>query len=321
VSESPVHPRLGEAEEQIQLIFGKKAKSLEPKAVRGLRHSLEKTLGSREAWDTGLCRSVFGLLLDGLPHRRRSPDHERLWLNLAGYCLRPGFGYPLDDWRVGQVWGLYRQGLQFTKESQNWSEWWTFWRRMAGGLETDAQMRVFADIRDFIDPIAARRSANAAVAKKRSYEDMVRLAASLERLAPQLKIQLGEWLLERLQKPGEPAESAWALGRVGSRVPFHGSAHCIVPSATAEQWLSQLMRFDWKKTPAIGFAATLIARMSGDRERDIQPELREQLTTQMRAARVPEAWVQLVTQVQELTAAEEKRIFGEALPSGLALIN
>jgi hypothetical protein len=41
----------------------------------------------------------------------------------------------------------------------------------------------------------------------------------------------------------------------------------------------------------------------------------------MRAARVPEAWVQLVTRVQELTAAEEKRIFGEALPSGLALIN
>lgn len=64
-------------------------------------------------------------LFDALLARaqRRSAEHERAWLDLAGYCLRPGTGAPLDDWRVAQLWELYPQGLQFGAESNNWSEW------------------------------------------------------------------------------------------------------------------------------------------------------------------------------------------------------
>ena len=66
--------------------------------------------------------------------RRRSENHERVWLSLVGFCLRPGFGYPLDDWRVEQLWKTYSQTIQFVNERQNWTEWWTLWRRIAGGL-------------------------------------------------------------------------------------------------------------------------------------------------------------------------------------------
>jgi hypothetical protein len=318
--ETGLHPRLGEAEAAIGLVFGRKSRTIETSSARTLRGTLEKSLGNREDWDTGTCRAVFGGLLEGLPHRRRSPDHERVWLNLAGYTLRPGVGYPLDDWRVSQLWGVYRQGIQFPKEAQNWAEWWTLWRRIAGGLDEGSQAEIFADIRNFIDPAAARRGNLATLAKKRSYEDMVRLAGSLERLSTGLKAQLGAWLLERLRKPGEPAETAWALGRVGARVPFHGSSHGVIPAATAEAWLEVLAGMDWRKHAAIAFSAVLIGRMSGDRERDIGRELRDRVMARLKAARAPEAWVRLVDSVQELTAAEEKRIFGEALPPGLALI-
>ncbi|RYU60538.1 molecular chaperone DnaK [Methylolobus aquaticus] len=318
--ESGLHPRLGQAEAAIGRVFGRKSRTIETSSVRTLRGTLEKLLGSREDWDTGTCRAVFGGLLEGLPHRRRSTDHERVWLNLAGYTLRPGVGYPLDDWRVSQLWGVYRQGLQFPKEAQNWAEWWTLWRRIAAGLDEAAQTQVFGDIRNFIDPTAARRGNLAALAKKRSYEDMVRLAGSLERLSCDLKAQLGAWLLERLRKPGEPAETAWALGRVGARVPFHGSSHGVIPVATAESWLEVLVGMDWRKQPALAFSAVLVGRMSGDRERDIGPELRDRVTARLKAVRAPDTWVRLVDSVQDLTAAEEKRIFGEALPPGLALI-
>jgi molecular chaperone DnaK (HSP70) len=314
------HPRLDQAMEKIRLVFGKKAKAADTKPVKGLRGELEKILGPRTDWDTPLLRDLFGALLEGLPHRRRSAEHERLWFSLTGYCLRPGFGYPLDDWRVEQVFTIYGQGLQFVNEVQNWTEWWTFWRRLAGGLNEDAQLSIFGDLADFINPDTARRGNLPALAKKRSYEDMVRLAAVLERLPVSQKTELGSWLLQRLAKPSEPTETWWALGRVGARVPFHGSVHNVVPRVTAEEWLDQILSRDFKKEPHAGFAAALIARLSGDRERDVDPALRQRVIERLRAGKAPDSWVGMVSEVKELSEADEKRIFGEALPPGLKLI-
>jgi molecular chaperone DnaK (HSP70) len=320
VLEARRHPRLDEALEKLRLAFGKKAKAADPKAIKALRNDLERILGPRAEWDTPLLRELFGTLLEGLPHRRRSADHERLWFSLVGYCLRPGYGYPLDDWRVEQAFAVHGQGLQFVNEAQNWAEWWTLWRRVAGGLDEAAQVTVFRDLAEFINPETAKRGNNATLAKKRGYEDMVRLAAVLERLPSATKAELGGWLLRRLEKSSEPSESWWALGRIGARVPFHGSAHNVVPTATVDEWLEAALARDFKKEPHPGFAAALLARMSGDRERDIEPALRQRVVERLRAAKAPESWIAMVNDVKELTEADEKRIFGEALPPGLKLI-
>jgi hypothetical protein len=87
---------------------------------------------------------------------------------------------------------------------------------------------------------------------------MVRLAAVLERLPIAQKTQLGEWLLKRLEKASEPAHTWWAVGRIGARVPFHASAHFVVPPETATLWLERILKADWKKNPQAGFAATHI---------------------------------------------------------------
>ncbi len=318
--EASRHPRLGEAQEHLRQAFGKKTKAADPKAIKALRGDLEKRLGPRAEWDTPLLRELFAALLDGLPHRRRSLDHERVWLSLTGFCLRPGFGYPLDDWRVGQIVGLYPLGLQFVNEARNWAEWWTLWRRVAGGLGDAEQLALFNDIAPFINPTTARRGNLPALARKRGYEDMVRLAAVLERLPPDTKAELGQWLLERLAKPGEPAASWWALGRIGSRVPWHGSTHNTVPRIQAEAWLEQALQRDFRKEPHAAFAAALLARLSGDRERDIDAGLRQPVIAALRAGKVPESWVTMVAEQQSLSEADEQRLFGEALPPGLKLI-
>jgi len=134
------------------------------------------------------------------------------------------------------------------------------------------------------------------------------------------KTALGGWLLTRLAKTGEPAETGWALGRVGARIPFHAGAQSAIPRDTAEGWLATLLEFDWKKQATAGFAATLISRMAGDRERDIDPALRAKIVERLRWAKAPESWLALVTGVKDLDEADEKRIFGEALPPGLRLI-
>lgn len=309
-------------EEKIQTIYGAKSKQVDPKAVKSLRADLEKIVGTpRQDWETPLLRTLFGQLLDGSKYHRRSDNHERIWLSLIGFCLRPGFGYPLDDWRVEQLWKHYPHGIQFVNEIQNWTEWWTLWRRIAGGLNAAAQEQLFNDISKYINPASARQPGIAKQLKTRSYDEIVRLAAVLERLPAAQKSQLGDWLLQRLQKSGEPDQTWWAVGRIGARVPFHGSSHNVIPAEVVTVWLQQMLGQDWKKSPHIGFAATLIARMSGDRSRDIDDSLRVQISDKLRFSKAPTSWVELVEQVKELDEKDEKQIFGEALPPGLKLIN
>ncbi len=315
-------PQFNGAVAKIQHIFGSKSKAIDPKAVKNLRAELEKQLGSaRSEWETPLLRAMFAVLLDGSKYQRRSEHHERVWLSLTGFCLRPGFGYPLDDWRVEQLWKNYPQGIQFVNETQNWTEWWTLWRRIAGGLSTAAQEQIFANIAKFINPAAARQPGVAKQIKNRGYDDIVRLAAVLERLPVANKIQLGEWLLKRLQKAGEPSQTWWAVGRIGARLPFHGSSHNVIPAEKVCDWLTQMLTVDWQKTPHAGFAATLIARMSGDRARDIDETIREQIIAKLKLSKAPSSWIDRVEQVTELDEKEEQQIFGEALPPGLKLIN
>ncbi|MBU6951254.1 Hsp70 family protein [Hahella sp. HN01] len=289
-------------------------------SIKTLRNDLEKLLGKRDQWDMPTLRAVFDKFLEGSKNRRRSAAHERIWLNFAGYCLRPGFGDPLDDWRVQQVWKIYQQGLQFDKEGQLWSEWWTFWRRVAGGLNSEQQQRVYKDAAVYINPAALRSRKLVATPAFKSYEDMVRLAAALERLPVETKVEVAKWLLQRLQKPSEPVASWWALGRIASRQPFHGSAHNVVTAETVSGWLPQLLKQDWKKNQEAAFATVMLSRMSGDRVRDLSEADRKAVAAALKTAKAPAVWVDMVSQVVELDEAETKRVFGEALPSGLKLL-
>jgi len=311
-----------EAVEKIQAVFGSKSKKVDPKAVKSLRADLEKVLGTvRADWETPLLRALFATLLENMKSRRRSENHERVWLSLIGFCLRPGFGYPLDDWRVEQLWKTYSQTIQFVNERQNWTEWWTLWRRIAGGLDTAAQKQLFKDISKFLNPAAARQAGVSKQVKIRGYDDMVRLAGVLERLPVDKKVQVCEWLLKRLQKSSEPNQTWWAVGRIASRVPFHGSSHNVIPAETVSGWLQQLLKVDWKKVPQAGFAATLIARMSGDRARDLDEAVRQQVIEKLIISKSPSSWVEMVESYKELDETEAKQIFGEALPPGLKLIS
>ncbi len=312
---------INQAIEKIQSVYGTKSKKINPKAVKNLRADLEKVLGMTKAeWQTPLLRALFRALLEGLKFRRRSENHERVWLSLIGFSLRPGFAYPLDDWRTEQLWKTYGQNIQFVNERQNWTEWWTLWRRIAGGLNAEAQEQIFKDISKFLNPAAARQAGVAKQIKIRGYDDMVRLAGVLERLSIEKKIMAGEWLLKRLQKPSEPNQTWWAVGRIASRIPFHGSSHHVIPAEIVTVWLQQILKVDWKKVPQAGFAATLIARMSDDRARDLDDSVRLLILEKLKTSKAPSSWIAMVEVYKKMDEREEKQMFGEALPPGLKLI-
>jgi molecular chaperone DnaK (HSP70) len=324
--------RLAEAIEKINRIFGPGSQPVAGKEVKQLRTHLEHILGDRERWTTPDLRQLFDALWTRARTRRRSVEHERVWLNLAGYCLRPGFGYPLDEWRLQQLWTLFPSGVQFGKDKQVGAEWWTLWRRVAGGLGAPEQLRLLDDFAYNLQANELGTQISDAKPVKGSDEDMLRLGASLERIPVAYKIEIGEWLLGRLHKsaaaaakrgsddPASDSRYLWALGRIGARQPFYGNSHDVVPAETAAVWLNTLLALDWKRIEPAAFAATHLARVTDDRTRDLPLALREQIVQRLLAIHAPPIWAEMVRHRVELDAATERRVLGESLPPGLKLM-
>ncbi len=319
--EEVLSPRLAECKALITRIYSGNKKSADSKEIKTLAKDLEKKLGKRDEWDFATLRHLFDAFAQGRKRRRRSEQHEKNWLRLAGFSLRPGFGDATDSWRIEQVWGLYQQNIQF-KNHQGWTDWWVFWRRIAGGLNQEQQETILADIAKYLHPGAMKNPQSAKAAQEMGYESMVRLAASLEHLEVEDKVLLSSWFLNKALNFNQFEQAHWwALGRLASRTPLYGSQHNVIPREQAEQWLPKLLDKNWQKEPMIAFAAVMICRKTGDRLFDISDEFRVQVLEKLKQSKVSPSWITLVKEVSELSESESKRVFGDALPSGLTLVN
>lgn len=310
-------PRFAEARTLVERCYGSRAQDVDPREIKQLWRNLEKTIGPRDAWTSAVNRELWGVVFSGAKRRRRTPDHERVFFQLAGFCLRPGYGAPLDEWRVEQLWKLFDQGVQYVTEKANWSEWWILWRRVAGGLPAAAHRRLFEWMAPWLEPPKGRFPSRPKGPKAEGFEEMVRLLGALERLSGEEKVRAGSWVFARLEKEGKG--SYWPIGRLGARQPLYGSVHDVVSAEVAAEWLERLFELDWNRAEGAAFAAARIATRTGDRNRDLSDELRERVAERLRAVRAPESWLRLVLEGGELSEQDRVRVFGDTLPVGLRL--
>jgi molecular chaperone DnaK (HSP70) len=323
ISETVALPRrLNEARELIEKFYGRKpAPDVDARDVKNLVRSLEKILGDRLSWNLPLLREMWSTLWAAAGKRRRSADHERLWLMLTGYSLRPGFGASLDDWRAKETFSIFPQGLQFHQDKAAWDQWWILWRRIAGGLDEASQTQIVEAIRPYLEPVVPGKTRPRPKGPKfEGTEEMIRLIASLERLPATLKLEVAEWLWARLGTDVPGGSSYWVIGRIGARAPFYGSAHQVVRPEVAEDWLQRLMKVEWSSMDGTAFAAALLARATGDRARDVSEAIRAQVVARLEKARASPTWIAMVREPIALGESEEQRIFGESLPVGLKLV-
>jgi molecular chaperone DnaK (HSP70) len=316
--------RYAEARAAVERVFGHQPLAIGAKEAKQLRRTLEKILGPREEWRLPLLRELWSALYAGARNRRRSADHERIFFQLAGYCLRPGFGYPLDEWRCKQMFRLFGERVTFHDEPQVWSEFWILWRRIAGGLSEARQLELW----NYLKPFLARRvppTAPPGVLKSKGVQpegldEMVRAAAALEHLDPVEKTVLGNWITERSKQTEASAGPwAWALGRLGARVPAYGSGHKTVSAEQASAWLSSLLGAGLGQVDGAPFAVVQLCRLTGDRSRDLDDDARAQALAALKEVHPPDEWVRTVAEVVQLAAADEARVLGDTLPIGLRL--
>ena len=316
-SPSQAPRRVEGARELLDRAFGKPRSDAGGREAKDLLRELERVLGDRAQWTTETNRGLFDALLPDARGRRRSADHERVFWLLAGWCIRPGFGDPLDAQRVALLPPLFDERLAFPGEARGWQQFWITWRRAAGGLEEGTQTH----LRDFADPWLATADAGLKKPKKPalSLDDALDMASSLERVPPARRSQLGGWVLERTWTDRDPRLWA-AIGRLGARVPAYASVHHVVSPHVVERWLDHLLREKWDLVPRAAQAAVQLARRTGDRARDVNERVRQEVEKRLVAMGAEETWVRAVREVVAVEESERAAFFGDALPPGLRLV-
>ncbi len=99
----------------------------------------------RQDWEPAVLREIWSGLMQYADYRKKSPAHEARWMNLIGWCLRPGFGYPADDWRVSETWRSVHNKLVH-RTAENLSETLVLWRRISGGFTPGQQKALYQDL-------------------------------------------------------------------------------------------------------------------------------------------------------------------------------
>jgi hypothetical protein len=301
---------LGEAAAMIRATFGGE----DGPAPAALPAALEERLGyNKQAWPIDALRRLADVLLEVVAGRSRSVAHEARWLNLAGFCVRPGFGAAADAWRIGELRKVYTAGLAFPKDVQCQVEWLVLWQRAAGGFSAGQQQE-----------LARRLVASLGIGAKKPprlnpqiERESWRLVASLERVEAATRIRVGDALVARVAREPRNASLLWSIGRVGARAPFYGPLDRVVPPAGAERWVEALIEIR-HPNPDAAVAIAQLAAKTGDPVRDLSPHVRERARSHLQVIAAPES---LLDQLDEVTVANRSeqgaRYFGEDLPAGL----
>jgi molecular chaperone DnaK (HSP70) len=294
----------------IEAVFSPTAKS--PIEPQELPAKLEQTMGlGKNSWPLSAIRQMADVFLAAADGRKKSPAYEMRWLNLAGFCLRPGFGYPGDDFRIEQARKIYSGGLTYANQVQCEIDWWIFWGRVAGGLNRNQQTDIYQRLSGNLLPRGNKKPQRINPALLR---EMWRAASSLELLPVGTKTELGEALIKRV-KAGDYKESElWCLTRLGARKLFYGPINLVVPPATVTRWVETLV-----KQPAAGEALANMARSTEDPTRDLPAATRQSVRNKLQTLPHADRLLAILDGEEEDDQALG-RIFGEELPSGLVLM-
>jgi molecular chaperone DnaK (HSP70) len=276
---------------------------------------LETALSTkRDLWSTAVLRRFSDVLIEAAARRNKSARHELRWLNLLGFCLRPGFGAPGDNARINKLWTVASRELVFADDLQCQIEMLVLLRRIAGGISASQQQMLY------------REHTSGAGSKKKGrrnrqldYEAW-RLVASLEHLPASFRASLGHALLAKIRKEPEDAIWLWSLGRLGARIPLYGPLHSVVTAEVASEWLKALLDLQ-TSTTVTASAIVAIARHTGDSSRDLDEAIRQRAISRLRALGVAQETIQPMSTYVQPERGDAVRSFGESLPPGLQLVS
>jgi len=282
-----------------------------------LSRRLEAALDAgRDAWPLHAVRALWDVLWTLEASRGRSPAHEARWLNLAGFLLRPGFGDAGDEIRIGRLFRVLSADLRHPRAVQGRAEWWNLWKRVAGGLDARQQQHLLR----LVSPALLKKGkTKGAKPGPQEVREMWQAIGACERLERGTREDLLRSVVAAAARGKSTDQELWALARLGAREPLYGPLNCLVSRTAAADAAAQLVRAEWTRPEAYAFALAQIARRTGDRERDLDADLRERVATRLEATPDGARAARLVREVVALEEREQARLLDESLPAGLRI--
>lgn len=318
--EGEVDPeRLEAAKARIDQTFIPGENNLPPaRLMKGLEEDLGLTRG---AFPLTALRGLGEHLVERMDHRGRSAELEARWLNVVGFSLRPGFGLPMDDWRVRQLWRVHSVGPHHPGQDDVALNWWILWRRVAGGLSRGPQEELASRVLPLLVPSMAKR-AKRKPPKPQSQEatEMWRAAASLEQLSAKQRAALGGALIELIEARRAPKGALWCLQRIGARKLLYGPREATIKPSVAAGWLERLYAVDKLPKGEDPTAAVLsLARLTGDAQLDLSEAQRMAAAKYLEGRGVREEIRRALFETVRLDSSDQAAAFGDSLPTGLSL--
>ena len=271
--------------------------------------ALERLIGlPRHEWNAALLRNLWPTLNAQTLNRKLSVEHEEAWLTLAGFLLRPGFGFAHDGLRMDELWRLRDAGLCFPGKRSKVQET-ILWRRVAGGLTAERQERLLAD----------------ELAGGKASPELVRLAGSLERLPLETKAELIEtFIAQALQRAKDKQHCApylAALGLLLNRTPLYAGPETVVPAEFVVRAYGAFQDFDWADPELMECSSLFLraARVVDDRNLDVPKSLREQIARKLERAGIAPNRTATIKGFRPVGGADQATLYGESLPAGLVL--
>ncbi len=305
--------QLNAARERLRSQFGSPLNKRDLLTATRLLASLEQILGvGKGEWNWALIRGLWPTLEGLMATRATSVEHEETWLILAGFLLRPGFGAPLDEVRIDELWRLRERGLSFPGK-RNQVQLYILWRRVAGGLSRERQERIL------LGEIERLRQG------KNLAPELIRLAGSLERIGHELKAELIDRFLamatQLIAEKKHCLPYLAALGQLLNRAPLYAGPETVVSPELVERAYDAFAGLDWA-APDLAELQTLFlraARMVDNRALDLPRSLRHRIWVKLEKAGVAPLRTQRLKEAVPIERSERQSLYGESLPPGLIL--
>ena len=300
------------ARDQIATLFTRPPPRSDRLTANAVLKTLERIIGlPRHEWNAALLRNLWPALNERTMGRKLSVEHEEAWLTLAGFLLRPGFGFGHDGLRMDELWRLRDAGLCFPGKRSKVQEY-ILWRRVAGGLTAERQERLLAG------ELANIRAGKAP-------PELARLAGSLERLPRETKAELIETFIAQAQRLVEAKQHCApylaALGLLLNRAPLYAGPESVVVAEFVARAYAAFQDFDWAEPELMECCNLFLkaARVVNDRNLDVPKSLRNQIARKLDSAGIASIRSASIKGFMPLGRTDRTTLYGEPLPPGLVL--
>lgn len=288
---------LKEAEKDLILAF----QDSDPKTLSDLMKKMENFFSlTREKFPASLLRSLWQGVKKVEKRAHASDYFAERWWYWAGFCLRPGWGYPLDEVRVSDFWKAYlSMPLKKGKDEGKLIAL----RRVAPGLSRGQQQLLIKQL----------------LSRKDITLETRRLIGSLEKIPLGLKQELLEETFAKLLSNKGDKVDFWVAARLGARRLMCRDVTLTLPKELIEKFILQWLEKGEDSSLWLNLFCFWL-RKSSVKAIDISKSLKDKVVKKMSLNEGVDRLQKVAYQEEEMTLLETDELLGEPLPLGLQLI-